>query len=428
MAKTFFAALLFFILLPMAQGQTSPFAGNSAIGPKEKGVVTVSPDQANPVPLTENLINFISWQTEIRKVDGHWELWAGAVKIKELGNREADAREVLRLVRTLNLNQLGMVGKPLPVMEYWLSDGRPPQKMGRLNSIPVDLDALQISNCQGQWCLVDESRPWFTFGAQVAEARRALQIIQKYEFTEVMYVGVSNPAMILFLQGPENRRAGYVTKGKGGEAIQRAKNEDGGSKLGNLFIHRSSTTSPPRPLAPEGPAQWFQPPQFHVNTTLAEPVTGNAMIKFDCRQAAVRCQNFDWQVVSEGHVLAQFGSHELEARQALRAIQTLQLTERFQVGEAAPGPALTFFLSNGEPAHGLFFGAKNELCHPDTISLKRVGLRWMIWEYDRPILALGKNQEDAQQVLKLLGHYKVDHICQIGTSDPPPVTILVKTR
>src|SRR5207245_7168191 len=125
-------------------------------------------------------------------------------------------------------------------------------------------------------------------------------------------------------------------------------------------------------------------------------------------------------------VLARFGSRELEARQALRALQTLQLTERFQVGETSP--ALTFFLSNGEPAHSLFFGGKNELCHPDALSLKRVGLRWVIWEYDRPILSLGNSQEEAQQVLKLFQHYKVDHICQIGTTDPPPVTILVRTR
>src|SRR5260370_11779474 len=141
-----------------------------------------SPLDQNPSGVSENLSNFVSWQAEIRKVDGHWELWAGAVKIKELGNREVDAREVLRLIRVLNLNQIGTVGKPLPVMEYWLSDGRAPQKMGRLNSVPIDPDSLQVANCQGQWCLVDEGRPWFTFGAEAGEARRALQIIKKYEF------------------------------------------------------------------------------------------------------------------------------------------------------------------------------------------------------------------------------------------------------
>ena len=417
MSKTNFAVLPFLFLLPIARGQ--------------------SPTNQSSSDVSENLINFVSWQAEIRKVDGHWELWAGPVKIKELGNREADAREVLRLIRVLNLNQLGTVGKPLPVMEYWLTDGRVPQKMGRLNSVPIDPDALQVANCQGQWCLVDEGRPWFTFGAEAGEARRALQIIQKYDFTNIMYVGVGNPVMIVFSAGSDKRPKGQLStlkrgeeaeKGRGGEGIGR-KIEDRGSSIENLsptpssiLVPRSSSLSLPQ----GGPAQWFQPPQLHVNTTLAEPVTGNAMVHFDWRHATVRCQNFDWQVVADGQVLAQFGSRELEARQALRAMQTLQLTDRCQVGNAAP--ALTFFFSNGEPAHGLFFGAKNQSCHPDDLSLQRVGLRWMIWEYDRSLLALGKNQEEAQQVLQILQHYKVDHICQVGTADPPPVTIFVRTR
>ena len=90
MSKTIFAVLPFLFLLPFARGQ--------------------SPTNQSPSDVSENLINFVSWQAEIRKVDGHWELWAGAVKIKELGNREADAREVLRLIRVLNLNQQTLAG------------------------------------------------------------------------------------------------------------------------------------------------------------------------------------------------------------------------------------------------------------------------------------------------------------------------------
>jgi len=348
-------------------------------------------------PVKENLFTFTSWDAEIRKVEGHWELWADPVKIKELGKQEADAREVLRLIRTLNLNQRGTVGKPVPVMEYWLSDGRAPQKMGQLNSIPIDPDALQVANCQGQWCLIDQNRPWFTFGAEADEARRALQIIQKYQFTDVIYVGIGNPAMIVFVTGSEKRSKEKPTEK---------------SAIGNQ--------------PPKGPAQWFQPPQLHVNTTLVEPISGKEMLRFDWRQAAIRCEKLEWQLVADGQVLARFGSRELEARQALRAVQALHLTERCQIGEAAP--VITFFLSEGEPAHGLFFSAKNQSCHPEGLSLKWIGWRWAIWEYDQLLLALGKNQEEAQQVLQILQHYKVDHVCQIGTSDPPAVTILVRTR
>jgi hypothetical protein len=367
-----------------------------------------APSNQSASQVAENLVTFNSWDAEIRKINGHWELWAGAVKLKELGNREADAREVLRLIRLLNLNQLGTVGKPQPIMEYWLSDGRAPQKMARLNTAAFDPDALRVVDSQGQWCLIDDTRSWFTFGAKADEARQALAIIQKYQFTDVHYVGLGNPVMIVFLAGSDKRpyahpRAPEKDKGKGGERA------NGSHAAGG-----------------DVPAQWLQPPQLHVTSTLAEPVTGNLMVLFDWRQAAVRCEKLDWQVVADGQVLAHFGGRELEARQALRAMQTLHLSERCQVGD--PTPVLTFFLSNGEPAHGLFFGAANQSCHAKELTLKRVGLRWAIWEYDRPLLMLGTNEQEAQQVLQILQHYKVDHVCQIGTSDPTPVTILVRTQ
>ena len=43
------------------------------------------------------------------------------------GRHETEAREALRLLRELRLNQRGTVGSPRPVMEYWLTDGRAPQ-------------------------------------------------------------------------------------------------------------------------------------------------------------------------------------------------------------------------------------------------------------------------------------------------------------
>jgi hypothetical protein len=378
MAKTVFAVLLFFLVAPIGSAQAPPIY--------------------SPASVKENLSTFTSWDAEIRKVDSQWELWAGRVKIKDLGNRETDAREALRLIRMFNLNQRGTVGKPLPVMEYWLSDGRAPQKMGRLNSVPIDPDALQVVNCQGQWCLIDPNRPWFTFGAEADEARKALEIIQKYQFTDVLYVGTGNPAMIVFVAGSDKNSKSEIRNPK------TVNSSNFGFRISDF--------------------KWFQPPQLHVNTTLVEPVTGNAMLHFDWRQAAIRCEKMDWQVVADGQVLARFGSRELEARQALRAVQALHLTDRCQIGDGPP--VLTFFLSDGEPTHGLFFSAKNQSCHPEELILKRLGLRWTIWEYDSPLLALGKNQEEAQQILQILQHYKVDHICQIGSSDPPPVTILVR--
>ncbi len=364
------------------------------------------PNKRDTGLLQENLVNFSTAQTEIRKVDGHWELWSGSTKIKNLGNREADTREVLRLVRAFNLNQRGTVGQPTPVMEYWLSNGRAPQKMGRVNSAIFDPDALQVANVQGQWCLIDETRPWLTFGAQADDARKALEIIHKYEFTEILYVDPINPVMMVFLAGHDRRPKASPT------IMKSAVN--------------SSQQGFPGKAESKNSGQWFQPPQLHVNPTLAEPVTGRPMLRFDWRQAAVHSKGFDWQLVAGDKVLAQFGSREPEAREALRAVQSHHLTDRCQVGESAP--IFTFFLTEGQATRTIVFGAKTMACDVKNLSLRQVGQRWMICEFDRVLLTLGQSQEDAQQVLKVLQHYKVDHLCQLGSADPSPITVLVRTR
>jgi len=364
--------------------------GPNAVGNRENGM------------LREDLVSFSNSMAEIRKVDSHWELWSGSVKIKDLGKREADAREVLRLLRTFNINQRGAIGQPQPVMEYWLSNGRAPQKMGRVNSTVFDPDALQVVNCQGQWCLVDGSRPWLTFGSRAEDARQTLQIIQKYGFTDIIYVDALNPVMMVFLAG-----------------------HDRNPKSGPTLIKTVESNPSLKPGA-QGPAQWFQPPQLHVNPTLAEPVTGREMVRFDWKQAAVQCRGLDWQLAANGTVLGHFGSREQEAREALRAVHSLHLSEKCQIGDSSP--IFTFYLSELRPAYRLFFGARTIACHSKDLSLRQVGQRWAISEFDHVILTLGTSRDEAQQVLDILQHYKVDHLCQIGSTEPPAVTILAKTH
>jgi hypothetical protein len=355
--------------------------------------------------LRENLASFSAGQTEIRKVDGHWELWAGSTKIKNLGSREADAREVLHLIRTFNLSQRGTVGEP-PIMEYWLSNGRAPQKMGRANSVIFDPETLQVANVQGQWCLIDETRPWLTFGAQEADARKSLEIIRKYEFTEILYVNPLNPVMMVFLAGHDRRPKTSPT-------------------IMKSAVNSSQQGFPGKPDN-KNPGQWFQPPQLHVNPTLAEPVTGRPMWRFDWRQAAVHSKGFDWQLVAGDKVLAQFGSREPEAREALRAVQSLHLTERCQIGESTP--VFTFFLMDGQPSRTIVFGAKTVAFDVKNLNLRQVAQRWAICEFDRVLLTLGSSQEEAQQVLKVFQYYKLDHLCQLGSADPSPITVLVRTH
>src|SRR5437870_475377 len=82
---------------------------------------------AEPAKPTENLVRFDPNQVDVQWVDNRWELVAGGKVLKEFGHKEMEARQALRIIRELGLTQLGTVGSPRPVLEYWLVNGNAPQ-------------------------------------------------------------------------------------------------------------------------------------------------------------------------------------------------------------------------------------------------------------------------------------------------------------
>src|SRR5438093_883132 len=82
-----------------------------------------------------------------------------------VGNRQTEGRESLRILRELAVNQHGTIGSPKPVLEYWLANGKAPQAFGTgMRLLPIDRSSLRVEEIQGQWCLRDAQRLFFTFG------------------------------------------------------------------------------------------------------------------------------------------------------------------------------------------------------------------------------------------------------------------------
>jgi hypothetical protein len=112
--------------------------------------------------------------------------------------RESEARQALRLIQQLGLNQHGTVGTPAPVLEYWLHDGQAPHQMGHgLRLLPLASAGLRVEHINGQWYLRDPQRVLFNFGARVEDARQALTVLRKYGFTQVGVLGPGAPAMLV---------------------------------------------------------------------------------------------------------------------------------------------------------------------------------------------------------------------------------------
>jgi hypothetical protein len=152
----------------------------------------------------EEVVKFDCNQVELRQINDRWYLCCGRTALKDVGIDERTAREVLDLVRNLGLTQRGTIGKPLPVIEYWLADGKAPQAFTRgLRLMAIQPEHLHVEQLLGQWCVLEGPQVMFGFGPHADDARRALAILKQYGFNRVGYIGMPTPVMMYFLVSDE---------------------------------------------------------------------------------------------------------------------------------------------------------------------------------------------------------------------------------
>src|SRR5207253_719581 len=142
---------------------------------------TPPPSQAEiPLPYPEVKFALDSGTVTTKRINGSWQVWAGPRMLKDLGNSEADAKDVVRLLRELHPTEWVSIGSPRPVVEYGLIQGRPPVShlLPRM-TIPIDLRAVRVEPIKGVWCLRDEDNILFNFGMHKADADQALAVVRK---------------------------------------------------------------------------------------------------------------------------------------------------------------------------------------------------------------------------------------------------------
>lgn len=349
-----------------------------------------------PAQESPGLTSFHPQELELRRLGDRWQLRAGTALVKDLGGSEADAREALRLLRELRLNQHGTIGTPEPVIEFWLCAGQAPPASGlRQGLTAIDLPTLQVTSIEGYWCVRDARQMLFNFGPHEADARRALAVLQQYRFNRVGMIGMPTPVLMYFLTGPEQ-------------------------ELGK-------TSAPPHLPQPLTMHQVLFPRQLALpRPLLHDPETGGERLPIDWRQVQVRRQGQRVQLV-HGHLrLADFGSNELDAREALRLVQFYRFTEQCRFGTSAQ--PVTFFLVNGRAPRGLGLGVQGRPFRPEALTLRHVEGRWLLCEGPQPLLPGGNSEAEARRLLESIKKYQFDHLCWVGRAEAPALTFLVQTR
>jgi hypothetical protein len=341
----------------------------------------------------DNLVTFDASQVELRRAEERWQIWSGTKMVKELGTSEAEAREAITLIRQLGLSQRGVIGTRVPVMEYWLAKDKAPQGLvPAYRLLPIDRPTLRVAQVGGQWCLHDARNLWFNFSVHAADANKALEVIQRYEFNRIGYVGQAEPVMIYFLGGAPEMKP----------------------------------TPSLQPTVAFAPLQALQVRQLTPpSLTMYDALTGEEKLAFDWRRVELRREGLRWRLAAGRECLADFGHDELAAREALRTVQFYRFTEQCRVGnEVTP---LVYYLVNGQAPRGLRFGTRNTAFHPDRIGVRQIDGQWMLCDGIRPVLAAGASEAEAKQTLQAIQKYKFDNVCLIG-NEQAGLRFLVKER
>lgn len=383
------------------------------------------PSAAQPPALIrpENLVSFDYQQAELRWIDQRWQLLAGGVWLKDFGRREADARAALRIIQSLRLTQRGTVGKPLPVMEYWLADGQAPEGFvgaGRVESL--DLHSLRVEEVEGQWALRDNRHRLFAFGPHRDEADQALAVIRKYGFTHVGVIGPATPTMIYFLANDRGlSRNRYVSPAelKAGALSGRKPGQDNAPPASGTDPHGAAQDGAP-PAAPSELKGQAGKDKTHLAKSVPERVA------FDYRQVQLRRDDKEWKLVFGSYVFANFGDDRYAAQQALSLFQYYHFTEQMLIGR--PVPTFSYFLVAGQPPRGLKFGLSADGFTPESVVVRQLGKQWMVCENERPLVNFGDSEEDARQLALVIQRYRFDHLCRIGNGPGRSLTFLVRAR
>ncbi len=420
---------------PPSQGASVPPAGPATQSPQS---APTKPDAPPPVPLVENLRAFDPGTLDVTWSDNRWRLTVGGRVLKDFGRREAEARQALRLARTLGLSQYGTVGAPDPLMEYWLADGKAPR--GPVTGCPViafDAASLHVEESLGQWCVRDDRRVLFNFGARPDAARQAFAVLRKYGFGQVAVVGQLAPSMFVFLAPSRDAAPNEPGAGKPARAlVTHEPPEAAAKKAAELKRLKdryptvgAETVAQPalRPLrTPDQPRQAFSVAghSFRGEGAARDAADAGGRVGFDWRLAQVRLDGREWKLTAGSLVLADFGPDQEAARRALDVIRYYHFTEQCRVGQ--PEPRFTYFLVNGLAPRGVPFGVPSVPFRPDALKARPAEGGVALCDGDRALITLG-GPDEAADLLAVIRRQRFDLLCHVGPAEGG-LSFLAKAR
>jgi hypothetical protein len=142
----------------------------------------------------EDCIAFNPNTLSVALVGGRWGAVDRGNVLVSFGN-PIEAGIAVAVIKRYNMDQQCFVGRPNPSFTYWLTDRHSPNgAFPGEDCIAFNPDRVQADRRGPNWTVVEGSHSMFSFPNE-GEARRAVDIIRHYGFTQSCFIGRPNPSM-----------------------------------------------------------------------------------------------------------------------------------------------------------------------------------------------------------------------------------------
>lgn len=175
----------------------------------KRKIVAVIPQPVQPIQpvipaviqplLKEDCVGFNPVTTEVKNIGGRWKIADGGHLILDFGGNKAEADLALKIIKYYGMNSQCFVGRPDPSLTYWRVNGQAPAGPAPgEDSIAFNPDTIEVKKINGRWKIVDGSHWILDFEDNEAEAQTSFQVIKKYGFRYICFVGRPGPSMTYF--------------------------------------------------------------------------------------------------------------------------------------------------------------------------------------------------------------------------------------
>jgi hypothetical protein len=335
------------------------------------------------LPQVEHLQKIDGSAIIARRYGDSTQIWCGPALLKDMGKNGTDADEIVKAMRELRPTEWGGIGSGgRYVVEYGLTKGEPfSPTYAPKQSINIDMKSVRAEQVRGAWVTRDDSNIILNFGANKADAEQAAAVVQRYGFN----------------------RLGAV---------------------GSFQYFYAQAGAAPTPGITTGLVKAIQE-QSLTRTGIDVPGVGfvGERIVLDPKKLEIRKERGEYSLVHGTDVIAKCGASEWAARDSLKLVQDMRFTEFCRFNSE-----ITFFLVNGQAPNRLPFSVQGSRFDVDALKVRNAtGGQWGVYEGNGRMIFTVASEKEADQLVKLLKHYRFDQTCQMGLSSRSGLKFLGKS-